>query len=161
MSKEIIRVLFICHGNICRSAMAKFILRDLAKKAGAEDLMEIDSAGTSDEEIRGGIGNPLYPPARRVLEAHRIPCGGHRARQITRADYGKYDLLIGMDRWNMRNLERLFPRDPEGKIHRMEEYGSFGGDVDDPWYTGEFEKVYEQLLDGCQGLLKMIMKKQP
>ena len=144
-----LRILFVCHGNICRSVMAEFIMKDLVGKAGREKEFHIESAATSTEEI----GNPVYPPARRVLLRHGVSCGGHRARQITKADYERFDFLIGMDNWNIRNMERVFGGDPDGKIHMMSEYGHFSGEVEDPWYTGEFDRVYEQLLDGCQGLL--------
>ena len=144
-----ISILFICHGNICRSAMAEYIMKEMVKKAGREKEFLIESAATSTEEI----GNPVYPPARRVLNSHGIRCDGHAARQITRADYDRFDLLIGMDRWNIRNMERVFHGDPEKKIHLMSEFGHFSGEVDDPWYTGRFEEVYGQLEDGCSGLL--------
>ncbi len=146
-----ISILFVCHGNICRSAMAEYIMKDMVKKAGREKDFHIESAATSTEEI----GNPVYPPARRVLLAHGIACEGHAARQIARKDYERFDLIIGMDRWNIRNMQRVFQNDPDGKIHLMSEYGHFSGEVEDPWYTGKFDKVYEQLDDGCRGLLKM------
>lgn len=144
-----ISILFVCHGNICRSAMAEYIMKDMVKKAGREKEFLIESAATSTEEI----GNPVYPPARRVLNSHGIRCDGHAARQITRTDYDRFDLLIGMDRWNIRNMERVFHGDPEKKIHLMSEFGHFSGEVDDPWYTGRFDEVYGQLQDGCSGLL--------
>ena len=113
-----IKILFVCHGNICRSPMAEFVMKDLAAKAGAGEQFVIDSAATSTEEI----GNPVYPPARRELAAHSIPCTGHAARQLTRADYDRYDLLIGMDSANIRNMLRICGGDPEGKIHRLLDY---------------------------------------
>ena len=113
-----IKILFVCHGNICRSPMAEFVMKDLAAKAGAGEQFVIDSAATSTEEI----GNPVYPPARRELAAHGIPCTGHAARQLTRADYDRYDLLIGMDSANIRNMLRICGGDPEGKIHRLLDY---------------------------------------
>ena len=148
-----IKVLFVCHGNICRSAMAEYIMKDLVRKAGLTQV-HIESAATSSEEI----GEPVYPPARRVLEQHGIACRGHAARRVTKADYGRFDYLIGMDRWNMDSLERLFSGDPAGKVYKMCAFGHFTGDVEDPWYTGAFEKVFEQLLDACEGLLERCKK---
>ena len=145
-----IKILFICHGNICRSPMAEFVLKDLVKKAGLEDQFSIASAATSTEEI----GNPVYPPARRKLAQHGISCEGKRARQLTRADYGAYDLLIGMDQANLRNMRRICGGDPEGKIHLLLEYADRPGqEVADPWYTGDFEATWQDVLAGCQGLL--------
>ena len=145
-----IRVLFICHGNICRSPMAEFIFKDLVRKAGPEGEFEIASAATSTEEI----GNDIYPPARRMLDAHGIPHSRRGARQITKADYKRYDLLIGMDSANLRNMRYAFGGDPLGKIRLMSEFGHFDGEVADPWYTGDFALTFDQLLDGCRGLLK-------
>jgi len=123
-----IKVLFICHGNICRSPMGEFVMKDLVKKAGLEDEFEIASAATSTEEI----GNPVYPPARKKLAEHNIDCAGKTARQITKADYSYYDLLIGMDSANMRNMRRLYNDDPEGKIHMLLDYTGDFRDVADP-----------------------------
>ena len=144
------KILFVCHGNICRSPMAEFIMKDLVKKAGLEQKFHIASAATSTEEL----GNPVYPPARRELAAHGIGCAGHAARQLTRADYAAYDLLIGMDRANLRNMRRICGGDPEGKIHLILEYaGRSGQEVADPWYTGDFEATWRDVLAGCRGLL--------
>ena len=144
------KILFVCHGNICRSPMAEFVMKDLVKKAGLEQKFHIASAATSTEEI----GNPVYPPARRELAAHGIGCAGHAARQLTRADYAAYDLLIGMDRANLRNMRRICGGDPEGKIHLILEYaGRSGQEVADPWYTGDFETTWRDVLAGCRGLL--------
>ena len=144
------KILFVCHGNICRSPMAEFVMKDLVKKAGLEQKFHIASAATSTEEI----GNPVYPPARRELAAHGIGCAGHAARQLTRADYAAYDLLIGMDRANLRNMRRICGGDPEGKIHLILEYaGRSGQEVADPWYTGDFEATWRDVLAGCRGLL--------
>ena len=128
------RILFICHGNICRSPMAEFYMKELVRREGAEQQFEIASAATSTEEL----GNPVYPPARRVLAAHGISCAGKTARQITRADYDRYDLLIGMDALNLRNMRRFFGGDPQGKISLLLDYTDRPGDVADPWYTGDF-----------------------
>lgn len=144
------RILFVCHGNICRSPMAEFVMKDLVKKAGLTSQFQIASAATSREEI----GNPVYPPARRKLAEHGISCAGKTARQLTRADYGAYDLLIGMDQANLRNMRRICGGDPEGKIHLLLEYADRSGqEVADPWYTGDFEATWQDVLAGCQGLL--------
>ena len=145
------RILFVCHGNICRSPMGEFILKDLAAKAGLADRFQIESAATSTEEI----GNPVYPPARRKLAQHGIDCAGKTARQLTAADYGRFDLLLGMDRANIRNMTRICGGDPQGKIHLLMEYaGQPGREVADPWYTGDFDATWDDVLAGCQGLLK-------
>lgn len=143
------RILFVCHGNICRSPMAEFIMKDLVHKADAEDRFSIASAATSTEEI----GNPVYPPARRKLAEHGISCAGKTARQMTAADYGRYDLLIGMDSANLRNMRRICGGDPEGKIHLLLEFTERPGDVADPWYTGDFETTWQDVSAGCQALL--------
>lgn len=144
------RILFVCHGNICRSPMAEFVMKDLVRKAGVDTQFQIASAATSTEEI----GNPVYPPARRKLAEHGISCAGKTARQLTRADYGAYDLLIGMDQANLRNMRRICGGDPEGKIHLLLEYADRSGqEVADPWYTGDFEATWQDVLAGCQGLL--------
>lgn len=148
------KILFVCHGNICRSPMARFIMEDLVKKEGLENQIQVDSAATSTEEI----GNPVYPPARRKLAEHQISCQGHAARQMTRADYDRYDLLIGMDQANLRNMTRICGGDPEGKIHLLMDYTHRLGQVADPWYTGDFETTYRDVLEGCQGLLETITK---
>ena len=147
------RILFVCHGNICRSPMGEFILKDLAAKAGLADRFHIESAATSTEEI----GNPVYPPARRKLAQHGIDCAGKTARQLTAADYGRFDLLLGMDRANIRNMTRICGGDPQGKIHLLMEYaGHPGREVADPWYTGDFDATWDDVLAGCQGLLRKI-----
>ena len=148
-----IKILFICHGNICRSPMGEFILKDLAAKAGLADRFQIESAATSTEEI----GNPVYPPARRKLAQHGIDCAGKTARQLTADDYGRFDLLLGMDRANIRNMTRICGGDPQGKIHLLMEYaGHPGREVADPWYTGDFDAAWDDVLAGCQGLLRKI-----
>ena len=141
------KILFICHGNICRSPMAEFVMRDLAKKAGAE--VEAASAATSREEI----GNPVYPPARAKLAAHGISCVGHAARQLVRGDYEKFDHLIGMDAANVRNILRICGGDPDGKVHRLLDFTDRPGDVADPWYTGDFDATWRDVDAGCRGLL--------
>ena len=144
------RILFVCHGNICRSPMAEFIMKDLVKRAGLETQFVIESAATSTEEI----GNPVYPPARRKLAEHGVSCAGKTSRQLTRADYGRYDLLIGMDRANLRNMHRICGGDQNGKIHLLMEFTGRPGDVADPWYTDDFDTTWRDVLEGCQGLLK-------
>ena len=149
-----IKVLFICHGNICRSPMAEFVMKDLAKKAGLAAQFHIESAATSREEI----GNPVYLPARRKLSERGISCGGHAARQLTKRDYDEYDLLIGMDSANLRNMHRICGGDPDGKLHLLMDYTDCSHDVADPWYTGDFEATWQDVLAGCQGLLHKLME---
>lgn len=144
------RILFVCHGNICRSPMAEFVMKDLVGKAGLKDDYYIESAATSTEEI----GNEVYPPARRKLAEHGISAKGKTARQLTRRDYDRFDLLIGMDTWNIRNMNRICGGDPQGKIHRLMDYTRRPGDVADPWYTGDFETTWQDVLEGCQCLLE-------
>ena len=143
-------ILFICHGNICRSPMAEFVMKDLVKKAGLESQFYIESAATSTEEI----GNPVYPPARRKLAEHGIGCGGKTARQLTRADCDRFDLLIGMDRANLRNMRRICGGDAGGKLHLLMDFSDRPGEVADPWYTNDFETTWRDVLAGCQGLLE-------
>ena len=146
------RILFICHGNICRSPMAEFVMKDLVKKAGLESQFHIESAATSTEEL----GNPVYPPARRKLAEHGIDCTGKKARQLTHSDYDKYDLLIGMDRANLRNMNRICGGDISGKMHLLMDYTDRPGDVADPWYTDDFETTWRDVLKGCSGLLEYL-----
>ena len=147
-----IRILFICHGNICRSPMAEFVMKDLVRKAGRVEEFSIASAATSTEEI----GNPVYPPARRMLAAHGIDCTGKTARQLRKSDYAQYDYLIGMDQANFRNMQRMCGGDPDGKIHLLLDFTDRPGQVADPWYTGDFQATWEDVLEGCEGLLRHI-----
>ena len=146
------RILFVCHGNICRSPMAEFVMKHLVEKAGLADNYDIASAATSTEEI----GNGVYPPARRKLAEHGIDCQGKRARQLTRGDYSRYDLLVGMDGQNMRNMLRICGGDPQGKLRMLMDFTRRPGDVADPWYTGDFEATWRDGLEGCQGLLQYL-----
>lgn len=149
------RILFICHGNICRSPMAELVMKDLVKKAGLESQFHIESAATSTEEI----GNPVYPPARRKLAEHGISSDGHAARQLRNEDYDRFDLLIGMDKANLRNMHRICGGDFDSKLHLLMEYaGSPDAEVADPWYTRDFEATWQDVLAGCQGLLNYLRK---
>ena len=139
-----VKILFVCHGNICRSPMGEFILKDMVNKSGRQGDFEIASAATSREEL----GNPVYPPARRELQKHGISCAGKTARQVTMADYHHYDRIYYMDRNNARNLARMLPHDPE-KIRPLLPY-----DVADPWYTGDFAKTWEDIFLGCQKIME-------
>lgn len=129
--------------------MAEFVMKELVRKAGNTDLFHIESAATSTEEI----GNGVYPPAKRKLAEHGIDSSGKRARQMTRTDYERFDLLIGMDDWNIRNMTRIAGGDPDHKIHKLLEYVHSCDDVADPWYTGDFEATWRDVLAGCQALL--------
>ena len=149
------KILFVCLGNICRSPMAEFVMKDLVERAGLAGTFSIASAATSTEEI----GNPVYPPARRKLAEHGIQCAGKTSRQLRAEDYGKYDLLIGMDGRNLRNMERICGGDPEGKIHLLMDYTDRPGEVADPWYTGDFERAWQDILEGCERLLAHLQDK--
>ena len=151
-----IKVLFVCHGNICRSPMAEFICKDYVKKLGIADQFLIESAATSREEI----GNPVYPPARRKLAGVGISCQGKTARQVTRQDYDTFDYLICMEGFNLRNLSRIIPSDPEGKIYRLLDFTSKPGDIDDPWYTGDFDTTYDEILYGIEGLISYLRQEK-
>lgn len=157
------RILFVCTGNICRSPMGEFILKDLVTKRGLADQFEIASAAVTTEEI----GNPIYPPARQKLSQYGIGTpdnelgvGKKRARQLTRRDYETYDLLIGMDDWNMRGMRQIAGGDPYGKLHMMLDYTDRPGEaIDDPWYTRDFETAYREIREGCEGLLEAVSGK--
>ena len=144
------RILFVCHGNICRSPMAEFVMKDLVRREGLSGEYEIASAATSREEI----GNPVYPPARRKLAEHGISCTGHAARQLTRRDYDHYYLILGMDHANVRNIQRITGGDPDRKISLLLDHaGRHGQEVADPWYTNDFDAAWDDILEGCEGLL--------
>ena len=144
-----IKLLFVCHGNICRSPMAEFVMKDLVRKAGLADQFTIASAATSAEEI----GNPVYPPARRMLAQHGISCQGKTARQLRREDYSQWDLFLGMDGANLRNMRRLFDGDPSGKVKALLSYTGEERDISDPWYSGDFEATWRDVYAGCSALL--------
>ena len=145
-----IKILFVCHGNICRSPMAEFVMKDLVKRAGLESEFEIASAATSAEEL----GNPVYPPARRKLAEHGIGCAGKTARRMELSDYGRWDFLVGMDSANIRNMNRICGGDPAGKILRLLDLTDRPGDVADPWYTGDFEETWKDIVEGCTAILE-------
>ena len=151
-----IKILFVCHGNICRSPMAELVMRQLVKKEGLSGEIQVASAATSREEL----GNPVYPPARRKLAEHGIRSDGHAARQMEKADYAAYDMLIGMDRVNLRNMTAIAGGDPDGKISLLMDYTDRPGNVADPWYTGDFEATWRDVEAGCRGLLKMLMERK-
>ena len=144
-----IRVLFICHGNICRSPMAEFVLKDMVKKAGLEDRIFVASAATSAEEI----GNPVYPPAKRELAKHGLSCAGKTARRMTAQDYEDYDYLVYMERYNLQNMHRIVD-DPDGKMRSLMSFAGSDEDIEDPWYSGNFSGVYAQIERGCRALLE-------
>ena len=153
-----IKILFICHGNICRSPMAEFILKDMVEKQHIADQFEIASAATSTEEIWNGVGNPVYPPAKRELAKHRISCDGKRAVQLKKQDYDAYDYLIGMDTANIRNMERMTGH-KGGKIHLLLEFDGSYDSVADSWYTDRFDVTYRDVVWGCRAFLQYLEKK--
>ena len=143
------KILFICHGNICRSPMAQSVMTHLVSEAGLSDQFQIDSAATSREEI----GNPVHPGTRNKLKQEGIPLIPHKATQMRRQDYTDYDLIIPMDRQNFRNIYRIIGDDPQGKVRLLLDFTTRPGDIADPWYTGDFDATYRDILEGCQGLL--------
>ena len=151
-----ITILFICHGNICRSPMAEFVMKDLVAKAGLSDRFAIASCATSTEEI----GNSVYPPARRKLAEHGISCAGKTARQLRRDDYANWDYLVGMDEANRRNITRMCGGDPNSKISLLLDHTSHPREVADPWYTGDFEQTWQDVLEGCTALLTEIRNRE-
>ena len=151
------KIMFVCHGNICRSPMAEFIFKYLAKSEGLIDEFTVASSATSTEEIWGGVGNPIYPPAADELSRHKIPFTDRRAVQLKRSDYEKYDLFIIMDARNERGIYNIFGSDPEGKVKKLLDFTG-GGDVADPWYTGNFDKTYNDIYKGCRALLEYLRR---
>lgn len=149
-----IRVMFVCHGNICRSPMAEFIMKKLVAEFGLDSDFFIASSATSTEEI----GNPVYPPAKAELAKHKIGCGGKTSVQLKKSDYDKYDYFIGMDSANIRNMKRIFGTDKDEKIYKLMTFAGKGSDVADPWYSGDFETTYHDIYEGCCGLIKFLTK---
>ena len=154
MEQKQIRIMFVCHGNICRSPMAEFIFRDMVRVTRLEHILAVASSATSTEEIWNGIGNPVYPPAKAELLKHGLTCEGKRAVQLTAADYDRYHLFVGMDSANIRNMHRILGGDPQGKIHKLMDFTARGGDVADPWYSRRFDVAYRDIEAGCRGLLE-------
>ncbi len=144
-----IRVAFCCHGNICRSTLSQSVFSYMVKERGLEDLFYIDSFATSTEEI----GNPPHRGTVNKLREVGIPLVPHRAKQITRGDYEEFDYIIGMDEWNMKNLNRMLNGDPEGKVYKLLSFAGSSRDIADPWYTGNFDITYDDVLEGCEGFL--------
>ncbi|MBQ1183562.1 MAG: low molecular weight phosphotyrosine protein phosphatase [Clostridia bacterium] len=152
------KIMFVCHGNICRSPMAEFVFKDLLEKRGLTEKYYVSSSATSTEEIWNGIGNPVYPPAKAELKKHGISCDGKRAVQVTRSDYMNYDLLVVMDSNNMRNIMRIIGSDPDKKVHKLLTFANINRDVSDPWYSGDFTTCYNDILLGCTALLDTLEK---
>ena len=153
--ESVIKILFVCHGNICRSPMAEFIMKDLAKKAGLADAFRIASAATSTEEIWDGVGSPIYPPAKEMLASHGIFYDkGKRARLMVREDYDRFDLLVGMDERNRKNMRRICGGDPDAKISLLLDWSDRPREVSDPWYTRNFELAYRDIREGCEALFR-------
>lgn len=146
------KILFVCHGNICRSPMAEFVMKDIVRNAGLEHEFEIASAATSREEI----GNPVYPPTKRILKEHGISCDGKISRQITINDYNYYDYIVAMDQNNLRNLKKIIGDDPQKKVSLLMDYTNRPADVADPWYTGDFNTTWNDVVEGCMGLLSSL-----
>ena len=148
-----IKVMFVCHGNICRSPMAEFVFRDMVKKAGLDREIYVASSATSREEI----GNPVYPPAKRKLKEHGISCEGKRAIQITVDDYKNYDYIIAMESYNIRNMMKIIGIDKDNKVYRLLDFTDNKKDIDDPWYSGNFDITYDEICEGSRALLKHIL----
>ena len=148
-----IKILFVCHGNICRSPMAEFIMKDKLEKIGISNKYLVESRATSSEEIYNGIGNPVYPPAQRELLSHGIDCGDKRSQVYTLNDYDKFDIIIGMDKINLINMNRISNGDPKKKYRKMMSFTCRGGDVADPWFSGDFKKTYDDIYDATDGLI--------
>jgi len=150
------KVMFVCHGNICRSPMAEFVLKDLVAKRGLQDEFQIASSATSREEI----GNPVHYGTRNLLSRYGISTAGKYAVQLTRKDYEEYDYLIAMDRFNLSNIRRIIGEDRENKVSLLLDYTERKGDIADPWYTGDFETTYRDVLEGCEGFMAFLSRKE-
>ncbi len=150
-----IKILFVCHGNICRSTMSQFVFQHMVNNLNISDQFYIDSRATSTEEI----GNPPHRGTIRKMKEVGIPVIPHRATQISWSDYDNFDYLIGMDTWNMRNLGRMLKGDPEGKVYKLLTFAGSDRDIADPWYTGNFDETYDDVVEGCEGLLTYLREK--
>ncbi len=153
-----LRIMFVCHGNICRSPMAEFIFKRMLEEEGLSEEILVSSSATSNEEILGNIGNPIYPPAREELRKHGISCEGKRARRLCAEDAAHYDLFVGMDSANIRNMHRILGEKAHARIKKLMDYTSRGGDVADPWYSDRFDIAYRDIYDGCRGLMDAVKK---
>ena len=151
-----IKILFVCHGNICRSPMAEFVFRKMAADAGLSDRFVVASAATTDEEIWNGYGNPVYPPVEQLLKTHGMDPEGKRATLLRPDDYGRYDYFIGMDEENLQDMKRIFGGDPQGKCSLLMDYTQKPRPVADPWYTRDFQKTWNDVDEGCRGLLAFL-----
>lgn len=154
------RIMFVCHGNICRSPMAEFIFKNMIKNSENAEKFAVSSSATSTEEIWNGVGNPVYPPAKAELAKHGICCDGKRAIQLTREDYTRYDFFVGMDSANIRNMYRILGGDPDRKIRKLMDFTARPGDVSDPWYSDRFDIAYRDIREGCEGLLLTLTKEK-
>ncbi|MBO5883372.1 MAG: low molecular weight phosphotyrosine protein phosphatase [Clostridia bacterium] len=154
-----LKIIFVCHGNICRSPSAEILLKKMIKEEGVEDRFFVSSAATSTEEIFNGIGNPIYPPMAAELRRHGLSTEGKRAVQLTAADLEKYDMFIGMDSANVRNMKRILGEGSESKISKLMEYTERGGDVADPWYSERFDVAFYDIEEGCRALLDLLLAK--
>jgi len=155
---DIYRIMFVCHGNICRSPMAEFIFRHIAEERRLAHRFSASSSATSTEEIWGNVGNPVYPPAKAELLKHGISCDGKRAVQLKKSDYADYDIFVGMDSANIRNMHRILGSDPDGKIHKLLEFAGRNDDVADPWYSGRFDVTWNDIYEGCNALLNSLIR---
>ncbi|MDO4482032.1 MAG: low molecular weight protein-tyrosine-phosphatase [Bacillota bacterium] len=152
--KNVLKILFICHGNICRSPMAEFVFKDIVKREGLEDRFHIESAATHTDQIWDGVGDPVYPPARKELARHGIGCEGKRARLLNKNDYEKFDYLIGMDEANIKNILRITGRKSSNKVSLLLKYAGENRNISDPWYTGDFEATWDDVKKGCEALFE-------
>ncbi len=154
------KIMFVCHGNICRSPMAEFIMKKLVSENDLNDEIFVASSATSTEEIWNGKGNPVYPPAKKELAKHGISCDGKTAVQLKESDLNKYDMFIGMDSMNIRNMRKIFGNRGDDKIFKLLTFAGRGDDVSDPWYSGDFETAYNDIYEGCKGLFEMLINKK-
>ena len=151
-----IKILFVCHGNICRSPMAEFVFRDMVQKEGLQNKILVASAATSREEL----GHPVHHGTTSKLRQHGISTAGKYAVQMTKQDYEEYDYIIGMEYQNLRNMQRMIGEDSENKIHKLLDFSDNPRDIADPWYTGKFDRTYDDIVEGCEGLLTYLKEKE-